>query len=199
MSQAEYLALREGADVLEADHFGEKVLRFRDGTIFKLFRRKRWFSSATLFPYAKRFVANAKALALRGIPVPHILRVVRIHGIGRDAVHYAPLEGDTLRELARAGLDPVRERELKQAFTRFVIHLHDSGIYFRSLHIGNVVCTPDGKLGLIDFSDLRIHPWPLGKYSRSRNMRRMAGIKEELCWLDLDAIVAGRPHPGKGS
>ena len=199
ISQAEYLALKEGAKVLEADPWGEKVLRLADGTILKLFRRKRWFSSATLYPYAKRFVANAKALARLGIPVPGILRIVRIPSIGRDAVHYAPLAGTTLRELVRAGLDPAQEAALKEAFTRFVIGLHDNGVYFRSLHIGNVVCTPEGKLGLIDFSDLRIHPWPLGSYSRSRNMRRMAGIKEELGWLDLEAIVAGRHPAGKRS
>ena len=194
ISQVEYLALKEGAKVLEADHFGDKVLRLADGTILKLFRRKRLLSSATIYPYARRFVANAKALAKRGVPVPHILRIARIPSISRDAVHYAPLAGTTLRELAQAGLDPAREAALKAVFTRFVIDLHDSGVYFRSLHIGNVVCTPEGKLGLIDFSDLRIHPWPLGRYSRVRNMRRMAGITEEADWLDLDAIAAGKPR-----
>ncbi len=192
ISQAEYLALKEGAKVLEADPWGEKVLRLADGTILKLFRRKRWLSSATVYPYAKRFVVNAKALAKLGIPVPDILRIVRIPSISRDAVHYAPLAGTTLRELVRAGLDPAQEAALKEAFTRFVIGLHDNGVYFRSLHIGNVVCTPEGRLGLIDFSDLRIHPWSLGRYLRERNMRRMASIKEEADWLDLESIVAGK-------
>ena len=190
---AEYLALREGAEVLEADHCGEKVLRLTDGTIFKLFRRKRLLSSATLYPYARRFVANASVLAKLGIPVPRILQLARIQSIERDAVHYAPLAGTTLREMARAGLEPAQERALKEAFTRFVIGLHNKGIYFRSLHIGNVVYTPDGQLGLIDFSDLRIHPWPLGRYLRARNMRRMAGIAEERDWLDLESIIAARP------
>ncbi len=81
----------------------------------------------------------------------------------------------TLREMVRAGLSPEREAGTEGAFTRFVIGLHDKGIYFRSLHLGNVVCTPDGRLGLIDFSDLRIHPWSLGNYLRARNMRRMQG------------------------
>ena len=194
LSAVDYQALRAGAVVLEADGFGEKVLQLADGRILKLFRRKRLLSSATIYPYARRFVANAKALAKRGVPVPQILRIIRISSISRDAVHYAPLAGTTLRELAQAGLDPAREAALKAVFTRFVIDLHDSGVYFRSLHIGNVVCTPEGKLGLIDFSDLRIHPWPLGRYSRVRNMRRMAGITEEADWLDLDAIAAGKPR-----
>ncbi|MCP5267985.1 MAG: toluene tolerance protein [Zoogloeaceae bacterium] len=192
MSEQEYLALRAGAEVLEADHCGDKVLRLTDGTILKLFRSKRLLSSATVYPYARRFVANARALEKLGIPVPKMLMIARIPSIARDAVHYAPLAGTTLRELARAGLDPSREKALKLAFTRFVIGLHDKGIYFRSLHIGNVVCTPDGQLGLIDFSDLRIHPWSLGKYLRARNMRRMEGIEDERSWLDLKAVVDGR-------
>ena len=185
--------MREGAEVLESDPHGDKVLRLTDGTILKLFRRKRLVSSAAFIPYAQRFANNAAKLERLGIDVPKILRVVRIREIARDAVHYEPLAGTTLREMLRAGLDPEREQELRSAFTRFVIKLHDRGIYFRSLHIGNIVCTPDGQLGLIDFSDLRIYPWRLGKYLRARNMRRMQGITKEIEWLDLDAIVnAGR-------
>ncbi|MBI2307251.1 MAG: toluene tolerance protein [Rhodocyclales bacterium] len=192
LEQRDYLALREGAEVLEVDHHGDKVLRLADGTIFKLFRRRRVLSSAALYPYARRFANNAVALARLGIPVPQVIDVLRIPSIERDAVHYTPLAGTTLREMARAGLSQQGERELKAAFTRFVIGLHDKGIYFRSLHLGNVVRTPDGRLGLIDFSDLRIHPWALGKYLRARNMRRMQGLAEESAWLDLDAIVNGR-------
>lgn len=197
ISQEEYLALRAGAEVLEADPHGDKVLRLADGTIFKLFRRKRFFSSAAFLPYAQRFASNAAKLKKLGFCVPEILRVVRIAEISRDAVQYIPLPGVTLREMSRAGLAPKRKRELKEVLTRLVIHLHDEGVYFRSLHIGNVVCTPEGRLGLIDFSDLRIHPWPLGKYLRARNMRRMQGIVDELDWLDVEAIVnAGARRTG---
>ncbi len=192
MTEQEYRALRGGAKVLEGDHCGDKVLRLADGTIFKMFRRKRLISSTAIYPYAQRFANNAVALERLGIPVPKVISVFRIQEIARDAVHYEPLAGVTLREMARAGLTSDMKRKLKQALTNFLIGLHDKGIYFRSLHIGNVVWTPDGHLGLIDFSDLRIHPWPLGKYFRARNMRRMQGIADELDWLDLDAIVNAR-------
>jgi hypothetical protein len=196
MEQQDYLALREGAGVLEVDHYGEKVLRLVDGSILKLFRRRRrLISSAAFFPYANRFANNAVALAKLGIPVPQLIEILRIPSIKRDAVHYSPLAGNTLRELMRSGLSPERERELKAAFTRFVIGLHDKGVYFRSLHLGNVVCTPDGALGLIDFADLRIHPWSLGKYLRTRNVQRMLEMDDERDWLDFEAIVNGRPIP----
>lgn len=192
IDQAAYLELRKGAEVLEADAFGEKVLRLVDGSILKLFRRKRLLSSATLFPYSRRFVANARALERLGVRVPQVLEMFRIAGIGRDAVRYRALPGTTLRELERGGMDAQEKAALKSAFTRFVIDLHGKGVYFRSLHIGNVVLTPEGELGLIDFTDLRIYPWPLARFSRARNMRRMARIDEERDWLDADAVINRR-------
>lgn len=184
--------MREGAEVLERDPHGEKVLRLADGSILKLFRRKRLLSSAAWSPYAQRFADNAAVLARMGIAVPEIIAVFRIQELARDAVHYWPLPGLTLREMVRKGIEPALQHRLKNALTRLVIVLHDQGVYFRSLHIGNVVCTPEETLGLIDFSDMRIHPWPLGKYLRARNVRRMQGIAAEREWLDLDAVINAR-------
>lgn len=127
------------------------------------------------------------AEAKLGIPVPQVIEMLRIPSIQRDAVHYAPLADNTLRELIRSGCRR-RGQELKVAFTRFVIGLHDNGIYFRSLHLGNIVYAGNG---LIDFADLRIHPWALGKYLRTRNVKRMLDMEEERGWIDFEAIVSG--------
>lgn len=40
LDHALYLSLREGAEVLEADGKGDKVLRLTDGSILKLLDRK---------------------------------------------------------------------------------------------------------------------------------------------------------------
>lgn len=197
LGKQEYLALRAGAEVLEADRYGEKVLRLADGNLLKLFRRKRLLSSAAIYPYAKRFAANAAALAALGIPVPSVLRISRISFLDRDAVHYRPVAGSTLREIVRAGISEAETRRLKPMLTRFIVMLHDKGVYFRSLHLGNVVLTPDDRLGLIDFTDLRIYPWSLGRYLRTRNMRRMCALAEERDWVDLAAIGSGCAPPGR--
>jgi len=188
----DYLAMRAGATVLEADSFGEKVLRLTDGTVLKLFRRKRLFSSAAWYPYAQRFADNAAALDRLGIPVPQIIDVVRIPSLARDAVHYHPLGGRTLREICRGGIEKDQETELRAAFTRFVIHLHDCGVYFRSLHLGNVVYMPDHQLGLIDIADVRIRASGLSKYQRARNLRRLLGIVGECHWVEVSAIIEGK-------
>jgi len=69
-----------------------------------------------------------------------------------------------------------------------VRQLHERGVYFRSLHLGNVVRTPDGRLGLIDISDVRVHRRPLGRLLRARNLRRMQRMAAERDWLDLDLL-----------
>ncbi|WP_313952499.1 toluene tolerance protein [Accumulibacter sp.] len=191
LEQDDYLALRAGATILEEDGFGEKVLRLADGTMLKLFRRKRLLSSAAWSPYAQRFADNAAALHQRHIPAPVIIAVWRVPSIDRDAVHYHPLVGKTLREMRREGLEAHREQALKAAFTRFVIHLHDCGVYFRSLHLGNVVYTPDHQFGLIDISDARMGRRALSKQLRARNLRRLEGIPEESEWVDSSAVLSG--------
>ena len=188
----DFLELKADAEVLEADLHGEKVLRLADGTILKLFRRKRLITSAAWYPYAQRFVDNAVALQIREIPVPRVISAMRIPSVKRDAVHYQPLEGTTLRQLLRQGLDPKTGQALKRRFTEFVIHLHALGIYFRSLHLGNVVLTPSGELGLIDFSDLRVYSRPLPLLMRRRNIQRMLGIDSEREWIDSEAILNRR-------
>ena len=184
-----FLALTTGADVLEQDAHGDKVLRLADGSFVKLFRRKRVVSSTAWYPYAQRFADNAEALAQRGIPVPRVIDIWRIPSIKRDAVHYHPLEGVTLRSLNRPESN-IDLTALKKRFTDFIIRLHRLGIYFRSLHLGNVILTPAGELGLIDFSDLRIYRASLPIFMRRRNIRRMLEMPAESDWIDTEAILA---------
>ncbi|WP_460417197.1 phosphotransferase [Pseudomonas sp. microsymbiont 2] len=180
LDHARYLALREGAHVLEADGTGDKVLRLRDGSMFKLFRRKRLISSAAWYPYARRFADNCQALAERGIPCPQVLAVYRIAEIARDAVHYEPLPGQTLRQLLE---QPGAHAGLRDQLGRFIARLHETGVYFRSAHLGNVVLTPEGELGLIDVADLRTTRSPLRRSQRLRNFRHMLRYREDRQWL----------------
>jgi len=179
LSHKEFLLLRDKAEVIEADNYGEKVLRLVDGNILKLFRRKRLLSSAVLYPYAQRFADNASALQQRGIPCPRILNVYRIVAIQRDAVRYSPLPGRTLRQIT----DTHEKEILRQLLGKFIALLHDRGIYFRSLHLGNIVVTPEGELGLIDIADLRAQRSALGKTKRLRNFRHILRDPGDQDWL----------------
>lgn len=167
----DYLTLREGGKVIEQDGHGDKVIILADGTFLKLFRRKRLISSAAIWPYAQRFADNAAKLKQLGIPCPEIISVYRIPSIERDAVHYHPLPGLTLRQL-REGEGDCPE-DIRERFWEFVDRVHDLGIYFRSMHLGNVVLTPEGELGLIDISDMKTRRKKLNNNQRQRNIKHI--------------------------
>lgn len=183
LEQHDYLSLREGAQVLEADRFGDKVLYLRNGNFLKLFRRKRLLTSAALFPYAQRFADNALALQQRGIPCPQVLAVYRIKSIERDAVYYAPLPGKTLRQLFD---QPELAASLRAQLGEFVAQLHAKGVYFRSLHLGNIVLTPEHTLGLIDIADLKCQRGALSQSKRLRNFQHMLRCEPDRQWLLAD-------------
>ncbi|MGF6225553.1 toluene tolerance protein [Pseudomonas frederiksbergensis] len=177
-----YLNMREGADVLEADGKGDKVLCLADGSMLKLFRRKRLLTSALWAPYARRFADNCRALRERNIECPTVRQVYRIPSIERDAVHYDPLPGRTLRQLLGTGNNEFLRAQLGE----FIARLHEDGIYFRSAHLGNVVLTPENTLGLIDIADLRAYRKPLRKGLRLRNFKHMLRYRQDREWLLKD-------------
>lgn len=171
-----YMSLREGAEVLEADRSGDKVLRLGDGTLLKLFRRKRLLTSAALYPYAVRFADNCALLAERAILCPKVLSVYRIKPLASHAAHYDPLPGITLREALRTSSDP---EALRTQLGHFLATLHDKGIYFRSAHLGNIILTPENQLGLIDCADLRAYKRPLRRNLRVRNFKHVLRLETD--------------------
>ena len=187
LDHARYLEMVQGAEVLEADGTGPKVLRLTDGSMLKLFRRKRVISSAAWYPYARRFANNCLTLANRAIPCPHVRTVYRIAQIARDAVHYDPLAGKTLRQLLG---DAASDDQLRMQLGRFIARLHETGVYFRSAHLGNVVLTPEGHLGLIDIADMKTYRRPLRRQLRLRNFKHMLRYPQDRQWLMGDGSHA---------
>jgi serine/threonine protein kinase len=177
LSQKEFLKYRDGAKVLEKDGSGEKVLLTPDGRICKLFRCKRQISTARFYPYAQRFADNAAILKVLGIPSVDVTGVFRIEEMERDLVVYPLLEGETLRSVCLA--QPERSQELMAKFAFFLARLHDMGIYFRSVHFGNVLVLPNGEFGLIDVSDMKITSTPLGAWKRARNFKAFFRYKDD--------------------
>lgn len=160
-----------GGQVLEKDARGPKVVRLEDGRFLKIFRSKRpllarWRSEA------QRFARNAQALEKRGIATPELLECVWLKPAqGVSACLYQPLTGtplDSLFKQQRALFDA-----LLPDFAAYIRHLHQNGIYFRSLHLGNVLRLPDGGFGLIDFLDLRFKHAPLSRALVQRNFQHL--------------------------
>lgn len=170
MPEAEFQRLTQDARELERDGFGSKVLLLPDGRIVKLFRVKRLLSLSALYPYSLRFTRNARRLNAMGIPAPRVERLFLCAAIRRHGVIYPLLEGEPLVKLLHASAE---DDDLVARFAGFIALLHQRGVYFRSLHLGNVLLMPDGSFGLIDVADLRLRPYPLGMAARRRNFRHL--------------------------
>lgn len=177
------------AQVIEEDGLGPKVLRLVDGSFLKLFRRRRWYTSGSFNPYSERFAVNSEQLRTMGIATPQTLDLYRLKD-GSSAVHYSPLPGNTLRQVLQGITAPAVRQALVERFGKFMALLHEQGVYFRSLHLGNVLVLEDGEFGLIDLADMRIYPSSLSLSLRQRNLRHMQRYTEDQRWLFEDHFEA---------
>lgn len=182
LSEENLNELLQGARVIEEDGYGIKVARLANGDYLKLYRRKRLLSSALWSPPARRFADNAERLRQLDIPAPIIIEILQVPRRKLNGVRYQPLPGETLRNHWRS-LDDGRRAEEVERFGMLLGQLHESGVYFRSLHLGNVLILPDGRFGLIDLSDMQISGRPLPRWKRQRNLQHMLRYTEDSHWL----------------
>lgn len=159
-------------EVLEKDSHGPKVIRLANGDLLKIFRSRRNSLLERLQPAARRFQRNSERLNALGIATPKIhdtFWVQREKNI--SACVYQPLQGtplDSLFNIARSEFDA-----LLPALAAYILQMHRRGIYFRSLHLGNILRTPDAGFGLIDFLDIRFKGRPLGRMLVQRNFQHL--------------------------
>jgi len=123
-------------------------------------------------PYSKRFIDNAVELQKLGVPTLQVLQFYRLQTPGMTAVLYQPLPGETLRQIASK--EGFTWSQALPGLAGLIRDLHGSGIYFRSLHLGNIVITPDNRMGLIDVADMRFLRAPLPRHLIKRNLQHFA-------------------------
>lgn len=174
----------EHGTVLEKDSRGPKVVMLQNGLILKIFHTRRHPWLARITPPAKRFAQNAATLKRLGIAAPAIVETLWLDQCeGLSACTYQPLPGTSLETLLRE--QPTEMDNLIPELAAFIFRLHRQGIYFRSLHLGNVLLLPEGGFGLIDFLDLikkrrRLNDWEakrnLGHLRRYLQRRKISGF-----------------------
>ncbi|AHY41307.1 toluene tolerance protein [Stutzerimonas decontaminans] len=159
-------------DVLERDGRGPKVVALSNGLYLKIFHTRRASWLARLRPAAIRFARNAQTLAAHGIATPEITETFWLdRDIGLSGCLYRPLPGHSLEGLFRESPETLIAKLPELA--SFIRKLHEHKIYFRSLHIGNILLLPTGRFGLIDFLDLQQKLLPLNSWQIRRNLRHM--------------------------
>jgi len=181
-------------EVLEQDGRGAKVIRLGDEQILKIFRPRRRLWLSRLMPQATRFKHNAARLLSLGIPVPLVGECFWLDkSRAVCGCSYTPLPGRSLEQIFQKSQSELET--LIPAFAAFIYSLHQRGIYFRSLHLGNVLQLPDGSFGLIDFLDIHFKRAPLGQRLVARNLEHLRSYLQrnqmsDFPWSKLQSAYA---------
>jgi len=151
-----------------------------DGTDFivKLWHPNGWLSSGRLHPYSDRFRDNAARLRRLGFQAPLVRGCGRINPGGIRFVCYEALPGTSLREL-KPDVD-------LPGTARFIARLHDAGVDFRSLHLGNLLWEGGGHYSLIDLSDCRFRRNPLSLKNRSKRLAYLCTHRRDVAFMAAD-------------
>lgn len=186
--------------VLEKDSHGPKVIRLANGDFLKIFRSRRNTLLERLLPAAKRFQRNSERLNDRGIATPKVHDTFWIERDNRiSACVYQPLQGTPLDSLFSAARSEFNI--LLPELAAYILQMHRSGIYFRSLHLGNILRTPDAGFGLIDFLDIRFKGRPLGRLLVRRNFQHLRGYlqRRKVDNFPLDELILAYTEASKQS
>ena len=138
--------------------------------IIKLWRSEWTPSSTWLRPYASRFRHNAARLRSLGVSAPQVRGWGRVRGSRIHFVSYDRLAGTPLRNLI-----PCIDLEAAGAY---VAHLHELGIDFRSLHLGNILWDAQAGFSLIDVTDCT--------FGRRFTLKKRIGRIGYFCWHRKD-------------
>lgn len=174
--------------VIEKDAHGPKVILLSEDRYLKIFYQKGSVSMAQLRSRAKQFSSNAKKLKARGITTVGVLDVFRTGEPRRDCVCYHGIPGKTIRQAFEAGAD---KKNLSYKLGKYISELHDAGVMFRSLHMGNIIQLADESLGLIDIADMRVNLFSLHRSQRKRNFQHVFRYQKDWNAMDITAFEQG--------
>ncbi|WP_417549999.1 toluene tolerance protein [Methylophaga sp.] len=192
LSREKLAAMMERATVIEQDKKGLKVAELADGQFLKFFYRKRFFNRELLAPAAVKFARNAHQLERLDIPTLKVQALHRIIGESHTVAVYSPLAGRTLRDIVNSN---EADENLMYRLGVFLALVQRRGIYFRSIHPGNIIVN-DMEFGLIDILDMRFQSWSLSRWARRRNWRHFFRYPQE--WINhgdlIQALIKGYRH-----
>lgn len=185
LSLTDYTDILAQSQVLFSGKRGPRLLATQDDHIIKLFPQRKWLSSNRLRPYAKRFVHNASRLAQLGIASIQTKRFGKILGTTTHFVEYQKIPGQDIREQLQNGAAISLLNEIAQ----FVGKLHQQGVFFRGIHLGNILQQSDGRFALIDITNMSFKSKALPLRYRQRNLLHLLRYQEDKAIFDAYGIM----------
>lgn len=169
LSSEAWQAICDDADVISSHSvYGPKVIHLKSGDYIKVFNVKSGLTKRRWFPKYKTFIRNAARLNEMGFRTITVTAVYALPHIQAYAVAYHPIDGEDFRHVMMR--DPAMAIGPLMAF---IAALHEKGIYFHGMHLGNILYNDAGEFGIIDMADLAFYRAPLRVDLRVRQLRRL--------------------------
>lgn len=192
INATEFEQLIAGGRVVETHPLaGAKVLiHDAQNTVVKIFYRPQNVVRLKYLFYKQRFqrfADNAQELLARKVTAPKMLGLYRYHSpeFTADILHYEKIPGIDLRVLLKES-----KTNLMDPFIAFWAHLHEQGIFFRGIHLGNII-EHHLDFGLVDIEDCHFYNRPLSLYVRGRNIAHVfKRTKDRPVLPPIDAFMS---------
>ena len=146
--------------------------------IVKFFYRRKFISTSLFVPQAERFHANSIKLKQIGLAAPDVSEVYFCPDIPVHMVVYQYLKGADFRELCTKNNSQCIDR-----LPSYIAMLHETGVYFRAIHLGNVLQLDDDDLALVDITDLTVRSNQVTIFERARNIAHLFNSSEDKLFL----------------
>lgn len=168
ISEPQFRLLTQNAKLLSGSKDKPKVLETQDNLIIKLFHPRKLFTSAKFYSHARRFKKNSERLLKAGIHSVAVQNILRCPSQNADIAVYEKVKGDAVREQVDKGNNDILHR-----LPHYLAELHQKGVFFRGIHLGNLIIQPNDSFCIIDHVGLKVKSRPLNLWQRARNLRHL--------------------------
>jgi hypothetical protein len=176
ISFSEFESLCANSEILRWKNNLPRLMRHNDNQISKIWKRRSKPSSDWIYPYYLRFVRNARKLLVRGINAPNVRSIMKVEKNKLHIVTYDGMSGASVRDILKRNKGMISLKDL--GF--FIATLHKKGIFFTSLHLGNIIRLDSGDFGIIDVANTHFFVFPLTIHSRARNLSHFLSYTDDV-------------------
>jgi hypothetical protein len=174
----QHITQQNDALLLKTTYDRPKLLEKPNGEIIKVFYPKnKRFSSNHRKPYALRFCQNAEHLRNKNINAPLIQSIQYCAELDAYIIIYPKIPGENARVLSNMAARPIIP-----STAQYIAELHDKGIFFRSIHLENLLYDEKQGFSLLDIVDVTFKKNPLNIFLRYRNLKHMFRISDDVAF-----------------
>ncbi len=184
LDQQQFVQLCQQGKPLAVGRKGPRLLNLTNGQIIKIFWPRKCLTSDQLYPYAKRFVRNATCLKKAGILAPVVTDIQRVRASRIYLVTYDKILGQDVRDIIEHN-----DVNVLSKVAEFIAKLHNGGVFFRGIHLGNVLQCGQQGFALIDIVKVKFYKRAMPFFTRYRNLKHLLTNRNDVNYFKQFGIA----------